>query len=239
MAYTCTEVAVSQLESHTCSQSQPTFSISVRTSNSPSPPASLPATDINTSPDILLLGGTYKITAVSPFYGRQDGFPSKIGDTYTIGANGKMIFNVPTKFDDDKIPSRKGEAIADFWNLKVQACQTAFNQHAENMVFALVGTLVLDVVDRKLGVMRVTFPNVGIGRGKLPSGTYIDGRSAWWFGGQTFEHMADDEKNVKTVRALGSDSTGRARYFYFSSVVGKTLTEELVDEIALTRIYGH
>lgn len=234
MAYTCTETVNAQLESQNNTQ----FLLSVRTSNPPSPPAPLPANDINTSPDILLLGGTYTATALYPS-SAQDGFPIKIGDIHTLGANGKMTLALPVRPNDEKVPTKDGEAIADFWNHKVQACQNTFNQHAQDLEFALIGTLVLDVVDRKLGLMKITFPNVGIGRGKLPLGTSVGGHSTWWFGGQTFEHMVDDEKNVNTVRALGSDTTGRARYFYFSSVVGKTSTGEAVDEVALIKIYGY
>ncbi|KAM7196620.1 hypothetical protein V8F33_006119 [Rhypophila sp. PSN 637] len=130
--------------------------------------------------------------------------------------------------------------------------------------FAVIGTLVFYAEDERLGRMSVTFPGVGFalsaadadGQGQGQDGDEKENEEVkgkgkqqgkWWFGGQTFEHMKEGQSRsgggAHTVRALGSDREGRARYFYFSPSSYKFGSDGGMEagggDIVLTRIYGH
>ncbi|KAM7210873.1 hypothetical protein V8F06_013751 [Rhypophila decipiens] len=227
----------------------------------------------NRGNNINLHGGRYTITSVCnhpPHESSSQNQPkptgTRTGQDLSFGPEGSLAFNkfltaapVLARGADihsgqgvhkDEQSLKRSDEVSTFWNTKIQACQSIYNRAAglaresdnSDLEFAVMGTLVLNVEDARLGRMSVIFPGVGFGLATLGS----DGKretGKWWFGGPTFEYMKEGQAN--TVRALGSDREGRARYFYFSpsfKEFGSDCCEMEAGgggDIVLTRIYGH
>lgn len=92
----------------------------------------------------------------------------KIGDTYHLNKDGEMTFYVGRKKDSD---------TADFWKKYIKPECNTLNKNPDELNFAILGTLTLNVSSNTYGKHRIVYEDICIAQGH-------NIQNNWWFGGK-------------------------------------------------------
>jgi hypothetical protein len=141
-----------------------------------------------------LINGTYTVESFSVTEGQDPDHHIKVGMVVSFGSNGKLTFSVGRKSSSD---------TANWFNGKIQASQNTFDHTADQLYFAILGTLKMTVTGGILGGGQetVTFLNVALAQGS----DFVTNN--WWFGGKNCTYSKDHQVNCKGTDSKGSHVT--------------------------------
>lgn len=131
--------------------------------------------------------GYFKITELSITSGQDPNEKNKVGNMYKVNSDGELCFCV----------GRKGSSeVARWWSERIDKRSTTFDHDPDDLNFAFIGELVLNVKTEDETVNgTITLKNVGLAQGH--AGAYNN----WWFGGKGMY-------NVGSHTVVGEDQYG-------------------------------
>lgn len=145
-----------------------------------------------------IISGTYTINGYSVTSGQDPDNKIHDGLTVSCDSSGQFTFSVGRQ---------KSTSVADWFNSQVLPPQCTFNHAADDLNFAFIGTLVLNLSGGVLGAgsHSFVFSNVALAQGNSGSS------NNWWFGGKNCSYESGN-----TVIGNGVNSDGAAMFVRFT-----------------------
>jgi 1-phosphatidylinositol phosphodiesterase len=144
-----------------------------------------------------LINAVYTVDSFSVTKGQDPDHEIHAGLVVYSNSSGMLTFRVGRSLS---------KPVAEWFKKQVTPSQTTFDQSADELHFAFMGTLRLSVTGGILGKKSeiYTFSNVVLAQG------HSGGHNNWWFGGQTCSHVKGNK-----VTCTGVDSKGKEVMFVF------------------------